>query len=86
MAFSGDLEHLSIVDVIQLLHSSRKTGTLKVEGRKGDISVAFIDGFIVGASHYSKGALIGTILLEAGVIDAETLQKDRKSTRLNSSH
>ena len=75
MAFSGDLEHLSIVDVIQLLHSTRKTGTLKVEGRKGDISVAFNDGYIVGASHYSKGALIGTILLEAGVIDAETLQK-----------
>lgn len=75
MAFSGDLEHLSIVDVIQLLHSTRKTGTLKVEGRKGDILVAFSDGYIVGASHYSKGALIGTILLEAGVIDAETLQK-----------
>lgn len=75
MAFSGDLEHLSIVDVIQLLHSTRKTGTLKVEGRKGDISVAFNDGYIVGASHYSKGALIGTILLEAGVINAETLQK-----------
>lgn len=75
MAFSGDLEHLSIVDVIQLLHSTRKTGTLKVEGRKGDILVAFSEGYIVGASHYSKGALIGTILLEAGVIDAETLQK-----------
>ena len=75
MAFSGDLEHLSIVDVIQLLHSARKTGTLKVEGRKGDILVAFSEGYIVGASHYSKGALIGTILMEAGVIDAETLQK-----------
>ena len=46
-----------------------------MEGRKGDILVAFNDGYIVGASHYSKGALIGTILLEAGVIDAETLQK-----------
>ena len=75
MAFSGDLEHLSIVDVIQLLHSTRKTGTLKVEGRKGEISVAFNDGYIVGASHYSKGALIGTILLEAGVIDADILSK-----------
>ncbi|MDD2501396.1 MAG: DUF4388 domain-containing protein [Geobacter sp.] len=75
MAFSGDLEHLSIVDVIQLLHTTRKTGTLKVEGRKGEISVAFNDGYIVGASHYSKGALIGTILLEAGVIDADILTK-----------
>lgn len=73
MAFSGDLEHLSIVDVIQLLHTTRKTGTLKVQGRKGEISVAFSDGYIVGASHYSKGALIGTILQEAGVITAEIL-------------
>lgn len=75
MAFSGDLEHLSIVDVIQLLHTTRKSGTLKVQGRKGEITIAFNDGYIVGASHYSKGALIGAILLEAGVIDAKTLQK-----------
>lgn len=75
MAFSGDLEHLSIVDVIQLLHSTRKTGTLKVQGRKGEISVAFNDGYMVGASHYEKGTRIGTILTEAGVISNETLQK-----------
>lgn len=75
MAFSGDLEHLSIVDVIQLLHTSRKTGTLKVQGRKGEISVAFSDGYIIGASHYSRGALIGTILVEAGVISKEALEK-----------
>ncbi len=75
MAFSGDLEHLSIVDVIQLLHSTRKTGTLKVQGRKGEISVAFNDGYMVGATHYEKSTRIGTILTEAGVINNETLQK-----------
>jgi len=64
MAFSGDLEYLSIVDVIQLLHTTRKTGTLKVQGRKGEISIAFSDGFIVGANHYSRGVMIGTILTE----------------------
>lgn len=75
MAFSGDLEHLSIVDVIQLLHTTRKTGTLKVQGRKGEISVAFSDGYMVGATHYERGARIGSILLEAGVITNETLQQ-----------
>ncbi len=75
MAFSGDLEHLSIVDVIQLLHTTRKTGTLKVQGRKGEISVAFSDGYMVGASHYERGARIGTILTEAKVISDETLKK-----------
>ncbi len=74
MAFSGDLEHLSIIDVIQLLHTSRKTGTLKVNGRKGEILLAFSDGYLVGASHYEQGARIGNILVETGVISAETLQ------------
>jgi len=75
MAFSGDLEEFSIVDVIQLLHTTRKTGTLKVQGRKGEISVAFSDGYIVGASHYERVTRVGTILTESGVISAETLQK-----------
>jgi hypothetical protein len=75
MAFSGDLEYLSIVDVIQLLHTTRKTGTLKVQGRKGEISIAFSDGFIVGASHYSRGVMTGTILTEAGVISKEALER-----------
>jgi hypothetical protein len=75
MAFSGDLEYLSIVDVIQLLHTTRKTGTLKVQGRKGEISIAFSDGYIVGANHYSRGVMIGTILTEAGVISQEALEK-----------
>lgn len=75
MAFSGDLEYLSIVDVIQLLHTSRKTGTLKVQGRKGEIAIAFSDGYIVGANHYSRGVMTGTILTEAGVINKETLEK-----------
>lgn len=75
MAFSGDLEYLSIVDVIQLLHTTRKTGTLKVQGKKGEIAVAFNDGFIVGANHYSRGALIGHILTEAGVVTQEALQQ-----------
>ncbi len=75
MAFSGDLEHLSIVDVIQLLHSSRKSGILQVHGHRGQISLAFNDGYLVGASHYEKEARIGNILVESGVINAETLNK-----------
>lgn len=75
MAFSGDLEHLSIVDVIQLLHTSRKTGTLKIRGRKGEISLAFSDGYLVGASHYEQGARIGNILVETGVVSADALQQ-----------
>lgn len=75
MSFSGDLEYLSIVDVIQLLHSTRKTGTLKIAGRKGEISLAFNDGYIIGASHYDTGTRTGTILVEAGVIRQADLDR-----------
>lgn len=75
MALSGDLEHLSIVDVIQLLHTSRKTGTLTITGRKGAITIAFSDGYMVGASHYERGARIGAILVEAGVVSRASLEQ-----------
>lgn len=75
MAFSGDLEHLSIVDVIQLLHTSRKSGSLVLTGRKGEISLAFHDGYIVGAKHCDDATRIGSILTEAGIVTQETVDK-----------
>lgn len=73
MSFTGDLEHLSIVDVIQLLHATRKSGTLTVKGRKGESQLVFSDGYIISANHYDNSLRIGNILVEAGVITAETL-------------
>lgn len=75
MAFSGDLEHLSIVDVIQLLHTSRKSGSLVLTGRKGEISLAFHDGYIVGAKHCDDATRIGSILTEAGIVTQEIVDK-----------
>jgi len=75
MSFTGDLEHLSIVDVIQLLHATRKSGTLTVKGRKGESQLVFSDGYIVSANHYDNSLRIGNILVEAGVITADTLEK-----------
>lgn len=73
MSFTGDLEHLSIVDVIQLLHATRKSGTLTVRGRKGESQLVFSDGYIISANHYDNSLRIGNILVEAGIITAETL-------------
>ena len=75
MAFSGDLEYLSIVDVIQLLHTTRKTGNLKIAGRKGEIALVFNDGYIIGASHYDTGTRTGAVLVEAKVITPEQLER-----------
>ena len=41
MAFTGDLELLNIVDIIQLLNTTRKSGTLFVKGLKGESRIIF---------------------------------------------
>lgn len=75
MAFSGDLEHLSIVDVIQLLHTSRKSGSLVVKGRKGEVSLAFNDGYVIGAQHCDDARKIGCILISEGIISQDVVER-----------
>ncbi|HWI40130.1 MAG TPA: DUF4388 domain-containing protein [Verrucomicrobiae bacterium] len=75
MTLSGDLEHLPIVDVIQLLHSSRKSGILCVRSRKGESRLVFKEGYIVSASHLNNSVRIGQILVERGVISEQVLEK-----------
>jgi len=75
MSFSGDLEHLPIVDVIQLMHSTRNSGILHISGRKGKSQLVFKNGYIVGASHLNNGVRIGDILVSQGAISDETLQE-----------
>ncbi|MEJ2699248.1 MAG: DUF4388 domain-containing protein, partial [Desulfuromonadales bacterium] len=75
MSFTGDLEDLPIVDVIQLLHSTRKSGVLQVNGRKGESRLVFKDGFIVSASHLNNSVRIGDILLGRKAITREDLDR-----------
>lgn len=74
MAFTGDLEHLPIVDVIQLLNSTRKSGVLDVRGRKGESQLVFRDGYIISASHLNNRVRIGQILIERGAVTEENLK------------
>ncbi|HEY5974012.1 MAG TPA: DUF4388 domain-containing protein, partial [Geobacteraceae bacterium] len=73
MSFVGDLEHLPIVDVIQLLHSTRKSGTLCLRSPKGESQLVFNEGFIVSANHLNNSVRIGQILLEMKAISQEEL-------------
>jgi hypothetical protein len=68
VSFTGDLEHLPIVDVIQLLHTTRKSGILQVKSRKRESDLVFKDGYIVSASHLNNSVRIGTILIERNII------------------
>lgn len=75
MSFTGDLEHLPIVDIIQLLHAARKSGTLTVHNLKGDSQLVFRDGFIVSANSARNTLRIGRILLEINAITEADLEQ-----------
>lgn len=78
MPLTGELEHLPIVDVIQLIHSTRKSGTLNVYSRKGEGQLVFNSGYIVGASHSNEQLRIGQILCECKIITPDDLDKALK--------
>lgn len=74
MSFVGDLEHLPIVDVIQLLHATRKSGTLCLKSSKGESQLVFSDGCIVSANHSNNSVRIGQILVQMNKLSNETLE------------
>ena len=74
MSFDGDLEHLPIVDVIQLLHATGKSGTLTLKSAKGESQLVFNGGFIVSANHVDNSVRIGQILLDMGQLDQAGLE------------
>ncbi len=81
MSFSGDLEHLSIIDVVQLMHSGRKSGTLTIRGRQRECQLVFNEGFIVSANHCDNDVRIGRILVDAKVITEETLERSLREQK-----
>ncbi len=74
MSFAGNLEDLAIVDVIQLLHSTRKSGTLCVTSAKGRSQIVFNNGFIVSANHHNSTVRVGKILVEMESISEDVLK------------
>jgi hypothetical protein len=75
MAFTGDLEHLHIVDIIQLIHTTRKSGIFSVKGSTGESKIVFSNGSIVGANHINDSIRIGTVLVKMGAITIDDLKQ-----------
>ncbi len=75
MAFTGELEHLNIVDIIQLVHTTRKSGIFSVQGDKGESRIVFSSGSIVGANHVNDSIRIGTVLVKMGAITLDELKQ-----------
>jgi hypothetical protein len=75
MAFTGDLEHLNIVDIIQLVHTTRKSGIFSVKGGTGESKLVFRSGSIVSANHINNSVRIGTVLVKTGAITTDDLKQ-----------
>ncbi|MDD2734230.1 MAG: DUF4388 domain-containing protein [Desulfuromonadaceae bacterium] len=73
MSFNGDLEHFPLVDVIQLLHMSSKTGILYLKCPKGESQLVFHEGFFVSANHLNNSCRIGKVLIDMDAITREEL-------------
>lgn len=68
MAIEGPLRELALTDVIQLLHLSRKTGTLSVGADRAPRPglIHFDQGAVVGARPAGEGSRLGHLLVMAG--------------------
>ncbi len=75
MAFTGDLEHLPIVDIIQLVHTTRKSGIFSVKADKRESKIVFSSGYIVGANHINDRVRIGSVLVKIGAITIDDLKQ-----------
>jgi len=75
MSFNGDLEHFPLVDVIQLLHMTSKTGILYLNSPKGESQLVFHEGFFVSANHLNNSVRIGKVLIDMNAISSEQLNQ-----------
>lgn len=75
MAFTGDLENLPIVDIIQLVHTTRKSGMFSVKADRGESNIVFSGGYIVAANHINDSVRIGTVLVKSGAITVDDLKE-----------
>jgi hypothetical protein len=75
MSLNGDLEHFPLVDIIQLLHMTNKTGILRLKSSRGESQLVFHEGFFVGANHLNNSVRIGKVLIDMKAITNDTLNQ-----------
>ena len=75
MSLKGDLESFPIIDIIQLLNGSRKSGVLRLSGEKGESQLVFHEGDLVSANFLNSRVQIGQVLVSAGAITEQQLAK-----------
>ena len=75
MGLSGSLEDISIVDVLQILGMSGKSGVLHIERVEQKIEIGFSKGMIVAASIRPRISFLTDIVVEKGYVTSNQLQR-----------
>ncbi len=81
-ALVGRLEHISLTDILQLLHAQQQTGTLTVQSRELSVAITMLRGSIelaqvpVGATDTNRIPLrIGRYIIEETHVEPEDVEK-----------
>jgi CheY-like chemotaxis protein len=75
MSLIGNLEELGLVEILQLISLSRKTGVLSLHSRGREGTIVFKQGLVVKALSSTFRMGLGDVLIRKGVIDQDTLGK-----------
>ena len=81
MALKGKLEDMPVVDVLQFIYASQRSGTLHLESRGRRGFVVFRDGNIAQASTNAADNNLGNILLARGLIEEGDLARAVETQR-----
>src|SRR5688500_5598535 len=87
MPIQGPLHELGLTDLLQLIHLSRKTGTLTVRAARASLSgeLEFDRGALVGARAPGEAPRLGQLLIKAGKAAPRQVERALAEQRLSPS-
>jgi Domain of unknown function (DUF4388) len=68
MPIIGDLSQIPISDMIQFLHETGRSGTIRIGCSKGECNLVFSKGDIISANYLNGLVRIGQILVHIGAL------------------
>jgi hypothetical protein len=81
MSLVGSLEDLGLGDILQIIHLSRKSGTLWIRSQSGEGQIVFSAGLICGAFTKDGPAELRDLLLGAGTLRAPDIEAAAEEAR-----
>lgn len=81
MSLVGSLEDLSLGDILQIIHLSRKSGALWIRSSAGDGQIVFSSGLICGAFTKDGPAELRDLLLAEGTLPAVVVDTAAEEAR-----